>query len=245
MRVTDHRYRATSRRAAIPALAFCCGLWVACGGTVQHDPAPPQMGTPPGDRPAAETPADPPVAPRVEAAEPRPGRGSAGPRANAAPGDPASAARLAAVRQAIEQGVEIDRTDEHGRTALMMASFDGYTDVAALMLEHGAGVDRLDSSGRSALMYAASGPFPETVLLLLEHGAEVDRVDTVESWTALMLAAAEGNRAVVETLLRHGADSAIVDQDGDAAVDHARAREQTEIVTLLENLTARDGGAAR
>ena len=50
-----------------------------------------------------------------------------------------------------------------------------------------------------------------------------------------MVAAAEGHRPVVEVLLRHGADIRMTDQDGDAAIDHARVREQTHIVALLES----------
>ena len=43
------------------------------------------------------------------------------------------------------------------------------------------------------------------------------------------------NRPVVELLLTHGADVERTDQDGDTAIDHAREREQTEIVALLES----------
>jgi len=37
-------------------------------------------------------------------------------------------------------------------------------------------------------------------------------------WTALMWAAAEGHQAVVEVLLRHGADAGAADQDGERAI---------------------------
>ena len=49
------------------------------------------------------------------------------------------------------------------------------------------------------------------------------------------LAAAEGHRPVVELLLSRGADAEATDEDGDAAVDHARERGRKEIVTLLES----------
>ena len=149
--------------------------------------------------------------------------------------DPETAARVERVRRSLEQGLDVDRTDPNGRTALMMAAFEGYTEVVEVLLDHGAEVDRIDVSGRSALMYASSGPFPQTVELLIENDAEVNRADTTEGWTALMFAAAEGHRLVVEILLGHGADIELTDEDGDAAIDHARERGQTDIVDLFES----------
>jgi len=153
--------------------------------------------------------------------------------------DPAAAARLDRVRSGIEQGVDVNKADPEGRTVLMMAAFDGYDDVVELLLEHGAKVDSSDSFGRTALMYAASGPFPKTVKLLIQSGADVNRADTAERWTALMLAAAEGHQPVVELLLQHGAKIDTTDDDGDAAIDHAREREQKHIVDLLHSYEGR------
>ncbi len=149
--------------------------------------------------------------------------------------DAGAAARMERVRRSLEQGLDPNKADRDGRTALMMAAFEGYADVVELLLDHGAEVDRRDGAGRTAMMYASSGPFPETVDLLIRRGAEVDLADTAEGWTALMVAAAEGHQPVVEVLLRHGAHIRMTDQDGDAAIDHAREREQTHIVALLES----------
>ncbi len=167
-------------------------------------------GSPPGDSPTE---------PPREVAEP----------------EPAAAARVERVRRSLEQGLDVNKADADGRTAMMMAAFDGYTEVVEVLFDHGAEVDRRDASGRTALMYASSGPFPQTVELLIESGADVNHADDAEGWTALMMAAAEGHRPVVELLLRHGADIELTDQDGDSAVEHARERGQTDIVTLLES----------
>jgi ankyrin repeat protein len=172
---------------------------------------------------------------------PAPARGAAAPEVAETPEatapvmDPAAAARVERVRQSLEQGLDVNKADPDGRTVMMMAAFEGYTEVVEVLLEYGAEVDRRDDAGRTALMYASSGPFPQTVELLIENGADVNRADTTEGWTALMVAAAEGHRPVVEFLLRHGADIALTDQDGDSAIDHARERGQTDIVALLES----------
>ncbi len=76
--------------------------------------------------------------------------------------------------------------------------------------------------------------------MLVQKGADVNRADTTEGWTALMLAAAEGHQPVVEVLLHHGADLDTTDQDGDAAIDHARERGQEHIAALLESWPGND-----
>ncbi len=157
------------------------------------------------------------------------------PEATTPPIDHAMATRVEQVRRSLEQGLDVNKADPAGRTALMMAALEGYTEVVEVLLESGAEVERHDNAGRTALMYASSGPFPQTVELLIKNGANVNRADTAELWTALMMAAAEGHQPVVELLLRYGADIAATDQDGDSAMDHARERKQTDIVAFLES----------
>jgi ankyrin repeat protein len=152
--------------------------------------------------------------------------------------DPATAARVERVRQSLEQGMDVNKADGDGRTALMMAAFEGYTEVVRFLLDNGAEADLRDGAGRTAMMYASSGPFPQTVELLVQSGADVNVADNAEGWTALMFAAAEGQQAVVLVLARHGADIEVTDQDGDAAIHHARERGQTHIVALLTEIQA-------
>lgn len=149
--------------------------------------------------------------------------------------DPVAAARLELTRKSIAEGMDVNQSDADGRTALMMAAFEGYTEVVKLLLQSGAEVDLLDGAGRSAVLFASSGPFPETVAVLIEGGADINRADKAEGWTSLMLAAAEGHQPVVEVLLRNGAEIEIKDNDGDTAIQHASNRGQTHIVELLES----------
>jgi ankyrin repeat protein len=138
------------------------------------------------------------------------------------------------VRRLVLSGTTVDVKDEERRTPLMFAAFNGHAPVVEYLLDAGAEIDAKDRNGRPALMYASSGPFAETVVLLLTRGAEVDVQGTLEGFTALMTAAAEGQVEVVRCLLDHGADRSIVDVDGDTALTFARQNGHTEVVALLE-----------
>jgi len=83
-------------------------------------------------------------------------------------------------------------------------------------------------------MYAASGPYVETVRMLLDNKAKVDIQDGKEHWTALMFAAAEGQREVVQALLKAGANPSLRDIDGDTAANFARNNHHADVVKLLE-----------
>ena len=147
------------------------------------------------------------------------------------------------VRSSLEKGARPDAQDPDGRTALMMASYNGHFEMVHLLLEHGAKAGLQDHFGRTALMYAASGPFPETVRLLLDTGADENRQDKEEGFTALMYAAAEGQTKVVQVLLAHGANAPITDKDGDTALDFAKKnghREAVEILRVRETIPYRN-----
>ncbi len=150
--------------------------------------------------------------------------------------DAALEGSIATIRQAIESGVDVNATDEEGRTALLLAAFNGHTEVVRLLLGRQAQLEHRDASGRTALMYASTGPNNETVRLLLEAGAEPNSVDSGEKFTALMHAAAEGQHEVVRSLLEFKADPRIRDIDGDTARDFAARNGHVEVVQLLTPL---------
>lgn len=141
---------------------------------------------------------------------------------------------LARVTESLKRGAQVNGLDADKRSALMLAGFEGRTEVARYLLENGAQVNLADINGRTALMFASSGPFPETVALFLEKGADVNASDKHEGWTALMFAAGEGQLEVCQALLRGGADKTLKDKDGDQAIDHAGNSNQVKVVELLK-----------
>jgi ankyrin repeat protein len=142
--------------------------------------------------------------------------------------------QISTIREALDQGADVDATDTDGRSALQLAAFDGHTDVVKLLLDHGARVDHRDALGRTALIYAATGPNQATVKVLLAAGADPDVVDRGERFSALMFAAAEGQHEVVKTLLQHNANAGLHDVDGDTARDFAAQNQHREIVRMLD-----------
>jgi len=148
--------------------------------------------------------------------------------------------KLDNVERLVFEGTAVDVVDPEHRTPMMFAAFNGHTAVIGFLVEKGAEVDNRDINGRTALMYASSGPYRDTVMLLLSRGAEVDVQGTLEGFTALMTAAAEGQIEIVRQLLDHGADRSLEDKDGDTALSFARQMGHTEVAALLENPPARE-----
>ena len=72
-----------------------------------------------------------------------------------------TAARTDLVHKMIDEGMDVNKADADGRTALMLAAFDGYTGVVELLLDHGAGADRHSNGavwrGRSRRLTWAHG----------------------------------------------------------------------------------------
>ncbi len=143
--------------------------------------------------------------------------------------------KLEDVRQGIAAGNNVNSLDpERALTPLHMAAFNGHTSVVKLLLEHGALVDAKDNEGKTPLLHACTGPFPETVEVLIAANADINVKEATEAFTPLMMAAGLGQVEVVKLLLRHNADKAVLDNDGDTALQHAKNSGHATIVEILE-----------
>jgi ankyrin repeat protein len=74
------------------------------------------------------------------------------------------------------------------------------------------------------------------IALLIERGAQIDAVDN-RGRTALMIAAENGYPAVVEALIRGGADRTRRDNDGKSAFDLAANDSVRERLTERQSLS--------
>jgi uncharacterized protein len=102
-------------------------------------------------------------------------------------------------------GLEIDKPNQAGETALMMAALKGRAAWCAQLIDKGASVNR---AGWTPLHYAASGPNVEAVRVLLDRSAAIDS-RSPNGTTALMMAARYGTEASVQLLLQRGASVAL------------------------------------
>ncbi|PAY15819.1 hypothetical protein CKO51_29785 [Rhodopirellula sp. SM50] len=142
--------------------------------------------------------------------------------------------KLRVVELCLESGMDVNEADTNGLTPLAMAAYNGHDAIVKLLIKHNATIDARDRTGKTPLIHAASGPAPTTVEILLDAGADINAVDNGEHWTALMMAAAEGQAEVVEVLLKRGAKKEMVDIDGESAAYFARQNGHIKLAERLE-----------
>ena len=90
-------------------------------------------------------------------------------------------------------------------TPLSVASRQGYSEVARVLVEHGADTETRDNVTYSPLEGSSEMGHVEVVRVLLENHADVNFLDEINH-TALHSASATGQVAVARELLRNGAD---------------------------------------
>lgn len=112
-----------------------------------------------------------------------------------------------------------------GFSALGLAAFFGQPACARLLIDAGAPVDEPAANAMrvTPLHSAAAAGQHEIARWLVERGAAVDARQH-GGFTALHAAARNGNVALVELLLAHGADRELRSDDGQSAADFARDR---------------------
>ncbi len=113
--------------------------------------------------------------------------------------------------------------DRDGKTALMLAAFEGHTATVQTLLANDVQVNTQAKDGATALMLAAARGHTDVVTALLAKGADVNLQHNTGQ-TALMLAVVGGHGLVTHTLLAQGADLALKNRAGQTAVTLAQAR---------------------
>ena len=144
--------------------------------------------------------------------------------------------RLDRLKQCLrDDPAAIDSRSKDGFTALHFACFFGQPEAARLLIESGAAVDAVAANPSQVmpLHSAASARNLEAARLLLEHGAPVN-VHQQGGWVPIHAAAQNGDRPMVELLLKYRADPKLANDQGKTSAMVAREKGHVEIATLME-----------
>lgn len=146
------------------------------------------------------------------------------------------------VSRLLELGVAVNDIQSFRQlTPLALASYEGDTEIIALLLEHGAEIAMYNKNqyGTTALIEAAQNGKTEAVKYLLEHGADINQRDQFGD-PALNWATYYGHVDVVKVLIEYDAELTVVGSGGGTALNTAIAQGHEDIEQML-----RDAGATR
>lgn len=146
------------------------------------------------------------------------------------------------VKELLEQNPDcVNHRDERGSSPLLLATYLGDKTIIDILLAHTSNVDARDAMGNTALMGVCFKGYVDVAQALIEAGADVNALNSGHT-SALTFAAMFGKDKIIQLLLSSGADPNIKDQQGMTALDHAKAREQQQVVAILSPLTAPSNG---
>jgi len=151
--------------------------------------------------------------------------------------DAASKGDIAAIKDAISKGADVNKGSMLGLLALETAARNGHIEAVKTLLDNGADINAQDVLfGFTALMSAASVENIDMMKLLIEKGANLNIKSRVGDFTAIIYAADSGKTQAVKLLLDSGADANSKSTEGVTALIFATQKGRKETVqALLDN----------
>ncbi|KAJ4448848.1 hypothetical protein ANN_00239 [Periplaneta americana] len=140
--------------------------------------------------------------------------------------------RAAAVELLRDVGVNLQATDNFGRTLLHQAAKQGDTDMVQLLLDAGSSVNAADHDHYTALYLAAAQGHRDACRALLAAGAQQDR-KIRSGLTALHVAARGGHAGVCELLLSARAELSALNDLHWTPLHYAAESGRASVVQLL------------
>ena len=139
----------------------------------------------------------------------------------------------------LARGAEPNVTDPvTGTTPLLSSAGTGDAQCVDLLLKAGARVDAEDSAHATSVWQAALGGNPAVLERFIEMGVDPNRPNK-QGVTPLMVAAASGNKEIVDILLRHHVEQCAVDVRGRSARDMAYQHRYSALVEALPKCPSR------
>ncbi len=137
-----------------------------------------------------------------------------------------------AARLLLDNGAEVDRATENGRTPLYIACQNGRVDAVRQLLNKGAVVDRAKANGVTPLWIACQEGRVDAARLLLDKGAAVNRARE-DGATPLFVACFKGHVRAARLLLEKGADVDRATENGQTPLFVACAEGHVDAARLL------------
>merc|ERR1711924_39751 len=97
-------------------------------------------------------------------------------------------------------GCQLDNTDNHANTALILAADNGHFEIVSALIEAGCNLDNTDNENNTALILAAYHNHFKIAKVLIEAGCQLDIADN-EGSTAFDLT---DDSDIVRALVDHG-----------------------------------------
>ncbi|MDT8397514.1 MAG: ankyrin repeat domain-containing protein [Pseudomonadales bacterium] len=110
------------------------------------------------------------------------------------------------VKALIAAGADVNAVNNYGANAMQLAAEVANIELLRLLLDAGADVDSPNPEGQTTLMLVARTGNVDAAKLLVAHGATIDAREGWGEQTALMWASARRHPAMMEYLIKLGAD---------------------------------------
>ena len=125
----------------------------------------------------------------------------------------------------IDHGADVNATNKDIKTALMWACEMRHVDAIHVLLKAESDTNIVDKNGATCLMYAVVLDCSIEVLqAMIDHGADVNATNE-DNRPALMLACGMRHVGAIHVLLKAGADTNILDKNGDTCLMYAVDRD--------------------
>jgi ankyrin repeat protein len=134
----------------------------------------------------------------------------------------------------LEHGADIEAKHAYDMTPLVSSVRWDRIDVAKLLVEKGANVNATNTLGRTPLIISATEGYSELAKIFIDNSADIRIKDQNYNRTALHFAALNGHSAIVEALLKKGADADEKDAVGKTPFDYANQYGHEKVAILLK-----------
>ena len=132
--------------------------------------------------------------------------------------------------------INMTHSQDHGRTALMLAAQKGHLEMIDILLKHPSiGIDMQDAYGATAILLAVREGHFDIVERLLKANTNIEIVDFQVGRSALRCAAERDSAKIVALLLRHNADPSVKDREGGTAILRAVNRGAAHVLEEMMN----------